>query len=158
MKHSPHQSYSIRLKSSRLVLEGLCLPPKPTTMGRPILSTPCINNLSWVRSLEISDADMEPFGTNSRLQFRYFKSRVEPFSISRSRARRNLRIIKSSTSCRPREQRHPSIHYRPVRWLVEQLKNNEAPNIHYPLPLVFCHSQRHMFMDHQIYRIYGQSF
>lgn len=87
----------IRLKSSSLAC--LCLAPKTTTMGRPVLSTPCINNLLWESSLGISEGDMEPLGTKDRLQLRYLRNRVEAFSMSRSRALRNRRIIKSSSPC-----------------------------------------------------------
>lgn len=86
----------IRLNSSRLL--GLWRPPKTTTMGRPNLSCPCINNLLWSSSFGISDGDMQPFGTNSFLQLKYLRNKAEAFSMSRSRALRNLRIIKSSTS------------------------------------------------------------
>lgn len=89
-------SKSLRLSSSMLFC--LCLLPKITTMGRPFLSRPCINNLLWASSFGISDAPMEPLGTNVCLQLRYFRNRLEAFSMSRSRARRNLLIMKLSTS------------------------------------------------------------
>nr|GMD75720.1 hypothetical protein Iba_chr13bCG3390 [Ipomoea batatas] len=86
-----------RLNSSKVVC--LWRPPYTTTIGRPSLSFPCINILFWARSFGISDGDMEPFGTNSFLQLKYLRNIAEAFSTSRSLARKNLRIIKSSTSC-----------------------------------------------------------
>lgn len=94
-----------RLNSSGLPLEGLCLFPKATTIGRPILSCPCIHTLLCDRSLAISDSGMCPFGRTVFFQARYLRKSVEAFSMSMSRARRNRLIIRSSTSC---------IHYKDV--------------------------------------------
>lgn len=90
---------AIRLNSSRPpCLFCICLPPKTTAMGRPNLSTPCKNILLCDISFEISVGEMYPFGTKLFLHFRYFNNIVEALSTSRSLARRNLLIAKSSTS------------------------------------------------------------
>ena len=91
---------NIRLNSSRPPLMGKCLPANKTVIGRPCLSNPCINILFCSISFWISDADMKPFGTDVLLHFRYLRNIAQALPMSRSRARRNLLIIKSSTSCR----------------------------------------------------------
>ncbi|KAK6922478.1 hypothetical protein RJ641_012985 [Dillenia turbinata] len=58
-----------------------------------------VHGASALRLTGTSDGDMEPLGTKSRLQLRYWSNNSEALSTSRSRARKNLLIMKSSTSC-----------------------------------------------------------
>lgn len=90
---------NILLNSSRPpCLFGICLPPKTTAMGRPNLSSPCKNILLCAISFGISVGEMYPLGKKLFLHFRYFNNIVEALSTSRSLARRNLLIAKSSSS------------------------------------------------------------
>lgn len=90
---------NIRLNSSRPpFLLQKCLPPNTTVIGRPFLSDPCMNILFCAISFWTSDTQIEPSGANVFLHFTYFRNMAHALSMSRSRARRNLLIVRSSYS------------------------------------------------------------
>lgn len=89
----------IRLNSSTPpFLLQKCLPPNTTVIGRPILSKPCMNILFCAISFGTSDGEIDPFGVNVFLHFRYLRNMAQALSTSRSRARRNLLSVWSSYS------------------------------------------------------------
>ena len=99
MNTKQQRENNIRLNSSIPPLVWKCLAPRTTAMGLPVLSNPWINILFCAISCGSSDAEIEPFGTKVCLHFKYLRNKAEAFSTFKSRARRNLLIIRSSTTC-----------------------------------------------------------
>lgn len=98
MLEEEEEKEGVRLNSSRPPFLQKCLEPKTTEMGCPFLSVPCRNILLCAISFGTSDSETEPFGTKLLLQLKHFTNIADAFSTSRSRARRNLLSVGSSTS------------------------------------------------------------